>query len=195
LYQSSPDGIHLPSVRVENLSGTRRLMDHLIEAHHRRRILLLRGPKSHEDSFWREQGYRDSLEAHNMPFDSSLVTDGSFNHEVSHYFTGQAIQEGVEFDAVFAGDDDAALGVLLALQEANLRVPEDVAVVGFDDQSFSSTLLPPLTTVHSPVQEIGQRAVEMLIQLINGEELPSPELILPTELIVRQSCGCKATFK
>jgi LacI family transcriptional regulator len=156
LYRSSPEGINLPSVTIENQSGARQLVDHLIEIHHCQRILFLRGPDGHEDSAWREKGYRESLQAHAIPFDPLLINQGSFNHQMAHYSTHTLLQDGVQFDAVFAGDDDAALGVLLALRESGVRVHEDVAVVGFDDQSFSSTLLPP-------------------------------------ELVIRQSCGCKIT--
>lgn len=189
LFHAPPREIDLPSITIENLSGTRQLMDHLIEVHQRRRILFLRGPEMHEDSMWREKGYRESLAVHDIPFDPALVNRGDFNHDVAHFTLRQAIRNGIDFDAVFAGDDDAALGVLLSLREAGIRVPEDVAVAGFDDQLFSSTLLPPLTTVRAPIHEVGLRAAEMLIALIKGVEDFS-HIVLPTELVVRQSCGC-----
>lgn len=189
LYRASPEGIHLPTITIENQSGARQLVDHLIEFHHRQRILFLRGPDGHEDSFWREKGYRESLQAHSIPFNPLLINQGSFNHQMAHYNIHTLLQDGIQFDAVFAGDDDAALGVLLALREAGLRVPEEVAVVGFDDQSFSSTLIPPLTTVRSPTHEVGLQAVDQLIRVIRHEE-PKPQLIFPTELVIRQSCGC-----
>ena len=190
LYRSSPHGLNLPTVTIENQSGTRQIIDHLIEVHQRKRILFLRGPQGHEDSTWREKGYRESLQTHSMPVDPSLISEGSFNHEMAQYTLLSLIQDGLHFDAVFTGDDDAALGVLLALREAGLRVPEDVAVVGFDDQSFSSTLLPSLTTVHVPIHDVGLQAVDLLIHIIRGEEI-EPKLVFPTELVIRESCGCK----
>lgn len=193
LFQTPPKGIKLPSVAIENISGTRQLIDHLIEVHQRRHIVFLRGPERHEDSGLREKGYNDSLRAHNIPIDPALIGQGSFNHRMAHHSMTQIIQSGTAFDAVFAGDDDAAMGVLLALREAGLRVPEDVSVVGFDDQSFSSTLVPPLTTVHAPIQEVGLQAVQMLLKAMNGEEVNS-HLVFPTELIVRQSCGCPFSY-
>lgn len=193
LFQTPPKGIKLPSVAIENINGTRQLINHLIEVHHRRRIVFLRGPERHEDSGLREKGYNESLRAHNLPINPALIGQGSFNHRISHHSMTQIIQSGNTFDAVFAGDDDAAMGVLLALREAGLRVPEDVSVIGFDDQSFSSTLVPPLTTVHAPIQEVGLQAVQMLLKAMKGEEVNS-HLVLPTELIVRQSCGCPFSY-
>lgn len=189
LFQSPPQGIKLPSVAIENITGTRQLIDHLIDVHHRRRIVFLRGPERHEDSRLREKGYSESLLAHNIPLDLNLISLGSFNHRMARYSMQQIIQCGTTFDAVFAGDDDAAMGVLLALREAGLRVPEDIAVVGFDDQSFSTTLVPPLTTVRAPIQEVGEQAVQLLLKMMSGEEI-NPHLVLPTQLVLRQSCGC-----
>jgi LacI family transcriptional regulator len=193
LFQTPPKGINLPSVAIENIAGTRQLIDHLIEVHHRHRIVFLRGPERHEDSGWREKGYTESLRSHSIPIDTGLISQGSFNHRMAHHSMNQIIQSKVPFDAVFTGDDDAAMGVLLALREAGLRVPEDVSVVGFDDQSFSSTLAPPLTTVHAPIQEVGLQAVQMLLKAINGE-LEDTHLVLPTKLIIRQSCGCSFSY-
>lgn len=193
LFQTPPKGIELPCVAIENVTGTRKLIDHLIEMHNRRRIVFLRGPERHEDSTLREKGYMESLQAHGIPFDPALISQGFFNHRMAHHSMQQLIQNDVSFDAVFAGDDDAALGVLLALREAGLRVPEEVSVVGFDNQSYSSTLLPPLTTVHAPIQEVGLQAVQLLLKAMSGEEV-NARLVLPTELILRQSCGCPFLF-
>lgn len=193
LFQNPSKGIKLPSVTIENVAGTRQLINHLIEEHHRRRIVFLRGPDRHEDSAWREKGYIESLRDHNILLDPALISQGSFSHRMAHHSINQMIKSGSPFDAVFAGDDEAALGVLLALCEAGLRVPEDVAVVGFDDQSFSSTLLPPLTTVRAPIQEVGQQAVQLLLRKMQGEDV-NTHLVLPTELVLRQSCGCPFSF-
>lgn len=95
----------------------------------------------------------------------------------------------VEFDAIFTGDDDSAIGVLRALQEAGIRVPEDVSVAGFDDSIFARLLNPALTTIHAPIEEVGREAVYQLINLIRGD-YTEPRITLPTELIIRQSCGC-----
>jgi DNA-binding LacI/PurR family transcriptional regulator len=99
------------------------------------------------------------------------------------------IQDGIEFDAVFAGDDDAAIGVYRALKEANRLIPQDVAVVGFDDVEFAGYISPALTTIRAPIEEVGREAVRQLLSLLNGEQAQS--LVLKrTELVIRESCGC-----
>jgi DNA-binding LacI/PurR family transcriptional regulator len=95
----------------------------------------------------------------------------------------------VEFDAVFAGDDEAAVGVLSALQEGGKRVPHEVAVVGFDDQRFSTFLTPPLTTVLAPTEEVGRVAALRLLDLIHKKQVDMVSL-LPTKIVIRNSCGC-----
>ncbi len=179
----------IPVVTIENKSGAQKLVDHLIDVHHCRRIVFLQGPEGHEDSAWRERGYRESLKAHNIPFDDSLVAAGEFDEYCAASAIGQLLVDGLDFDAVFCGDDDAAIGVTVALQRAGLRIPEDVAVAGFDDVPISRFLTPPLTTVRAPTERVGREAVEKLVRLIRGE--PAEALtLLPTELVIRRSCGC-----
>ena len=101
------------------------------------------------------------------------------------------LADGVDFDAVFTGDDESAIGVLIALRHAGRKVLEEIAIVGFDDSLFANTLLPPLTTVHAPTEQVGIHAVRQLVRVIQGEEVEA-RLVLSTELIIRQSCGCHA---
>jgi DNA-binding LacI/PurR family transcriptional regulator len=94
-----------------------------------------------------------------------------------------------EFDAVFTGDDDAAIGVLQALHQHEYKIPENIAVIGFDDLGFAPFLNPPLTTVRAPTEAVGRIATERLFGLL--ENKPSDEVtMLPTEIIFRRSCGC-----
>jgi DNA-binding LacI/PurR family transcriptional regulator len=190
LHQTPPDGLNIPVITIENKDGAQKLVDHLIEVHGRRRIAFLRGPEGHEDSEWRERGYRESLSAHGIPFDESLVTRGEFDDEKASMAVKQWLENGIEFDAIFAGDDLSALGAITALQGAGRRVPEDVAVVGFDDIPLARFISPPLTTVRAPTEQTGKDAVTQLVHLIRNEPAESITL-LPTELVIRKSCGCK----
>jgi DNA-binding LacI/PurR family transcriptional regulator len=192
IYRSSPPHLSIPSVTVENKAASKAIVDHLIEVHHRRRIIFLRGPEHQEDSYWREMGYRASLESHNIPYDAELVWPGEFEREVAQTTLIELILAGVEFDAVFAGDDDAAIGVLSALRDMGKRVPEEVSVVGFDDQRSSPYLTPSLTTVHAPTEEVGRVAAKQMINLIRGRQA-DPLTLLPTEIVIRNSCGCQTT--
>lgn len=189
LHQSSPDGMQIPVITIENKSGAQNLVEHLIEVHNCHRIAFLQGPEGHEDSEWRERGYRDALGAHGLPFDSSLVASGGFDENEARVAVENWLIEGVAIDAIFCGDDDAAIGVLTALQHAGKKVPRDIAVVGFDDVPVARFLSPPLTTVQAPIEEIGHTAVLQLVRLMRGEQV-EPVVLLPVELVIRRSCGC-----
>ena len=189
MHETPPDGMDIPVITVENKDGAEMLVSHLIKQHGRRRIVFLRGPKGHEDSVWRERGYREALATHNIPFDETLVSSGEFDQETAYHSMQKLIQDSVDFDAVFAGDDDAAIGVYRALKEAIRLIPNDVAVVGFDDVDFAGYISPPLTTIRAPIEEVGREAVRQLLCLLEGEQAQS--LVLKrTELVIRESCGC-----
>jgi DNA-binding LacI/PurR family transcriptional regulator len=191
IHRTPPVNINIPFVTVENKAATRNIIDHLIEVHNRRSILFMHGPREQEDSQWREQGYRESLTAHGIAFNPNMLIDGEFNGEVAYRNLKDLIAEGKhQFDAIFTGDDDAALGVLTALDESGIQVPRDVSVVGFDDSRLSAFLNPALTTVRAPTQEVGRRATSLLLQLIKNQPV-KPETLLPTEIIIRRSCGCQ----
>ena len=189
IHQDSPKSLQIPAITIENKQGARELVDHLIEQHGRRRIVHLRGPDTAGDALWREKGYRQSLEAHQIPFDPQLVLPGEFDTDSAKNAIRQLLQRGTAFDAVFSGDDGSALGVLAALREAGICVPKDVSVVGFDDVDFASHVHPPLTTIHAPTEQIGEQAVGKLLKLIEGETV-EPVTLLPVELVIRKSCGC-----
>lgn len=187
IHRSSPEGLNLPCVTVENKAASFKIVEHLITVHHRRRIVYLYGYQ--EDSKWRQQGYQQALDAYHIPLEPALLVPGEFDRQVSYKSIRELLLNGIEFDGVFAGDDEAAVGVLTALQESGLNVPEDVSVVGFDDVHMAPFLTPPLTTVRAPTEEVGTLAARQLVKLIHGE--PIEDLILlPTEMVTRRSCGC-----
>jgi LacI family transcriptional regulator len=188
LHRTAPPGLSLPCVTVENQTGARMMVDHLIENCGHRHIAYLAGPKDHEDSYWREIGYRESLAAHGI--DEVLVGEGRFEIQASKETVTRWIRERVVMDAIFAGDDESALGAILAVNEAGLRVPDDIAVVGFDDIRLARYLTPPLTTVRAPIEDAAAEAVNQLVRLITTGEA-EPLTMLPTELVVRQSCGVR----
>lgn len=181
----------VPSLQVDNQTGMRALIEHLIEAHGHRRIAFIRGPESNAEAEQRYRIYQDVLEAHDLPFDSNLVVSGDF-------FLGSGTQaihllerRKVKMDAVVAANDMMAVGALQALQSLGVHIPDQVAVVGFDDLDVAVTTTPPLTTVRQPTVALGRRAVELLLAQLRGETTPE-RVLLATELITRQSCGCLA---
>ena len=192
VHRTPPASLKIPSVTVENIEITHKLVEHLIQVHGKRRIMYLRGPVNQEDSLRRETGYKSALEANGIPFDENLILNGDFERDIAYQVLHDFLGNGkrVAFDAIFAGDDDAAIGVLKALHEYGCKVPDDIAVIGFDDLGFASFLNPPLTTVRAPTESVGRIATERLFGLLENQ--PSDEvMILPTEIIFRRSCGCQ----
>jgi DNA-binding LacI/PurR family transcriptional regulator len=188
LHQSPPEGLEIPCVTFENKGGARKMMDYLIETRGFRQIAFLAGPQNNEDANWRERGYCEALAAHGIPFDSALVKLGGFDEQLAQNSVHEWLAEKVEIDAIFAADDESAAGALIALREGGIAVPDQIAVVGFDDVPHSRYLSPPLTTVRAPIEQAGYEAVGQLINLIEGEEVQSL-LLLPTDLVIRRSCG------
>jgi LacI family transcriptional regulator len=189
LYRSPPPGVDVPCILVENRAGARAATEHLITHHGRRRIAFLRGPEGNEDSAQREDGYRDALAAHAIPFDPALVGVGAFRERVARDTVTGWLAANVSFDAVFAGDDGSASGALAALRQAGVAVPQEVALVGFDDAARARYLDPPLTTVRAPGAAVGRAAVHQLLRQIAGDDADL-RTVLPTELVLRRSCGC-----
>ena len=192
VHRTPPPSLKIPSVTVENIEITHKLVEHLIQVHGKRRIMYLRGPVNQEDSLRRETGYKSALEANGIPFDEDLVLNGDFERDIAYQVLHDFLGNGkrVAFDAIFAGDDDAAIGVLRALHEYNCKVPDDIAVIGFDDLGFASFLNPPLTTVRAPTESVGRIATERLFGLLENQA-SDEVMILPTEIIFRRSCGCQ----
>ncbi len=189
LYQTPPSSLNIPTITIENKSGAQQIVEHLIHTHDRRRIVFLRGPEGNEDSEWRERGYREALQVNEIPFDPSLVAMGGFNEEEAQIAIRELLTRGVDFDAVFGGDDDTAAGVISALTQAGKHVPQDVAVVGFDDLPIARYLRPALTTVRAPIEQVGREGVRQLVRLIRGQQAETL-VLLRTEIVIRESCGC-----
>jgi LacI family transcriptional regulator len=188
VYRSLLD-LPIPAVTIENQDGARRLIEHLIGLGHRR-IACINGPHQNEDSLWRARGYYEALAAHGIEHDPALIVEGAFSEPSGAAGAHELLARGVDFSALFAADDETAIGAMAVLKAASLRVPEDVAVVGFDDIVTASYVQPPLTTVRAPTEQVGREAVRLLVAAIRGEPPPQP-LLLPVELVIRQSCGSR----
>jgi DNA-binding LacI/PurR family transcriptional regulator len=187
VYRSMPS-LALPAVTVENKDGARRLVEHLIGLGHRR-IAHIHGPHQNEDSHWRARGYYEALAAHGVPADPALLAEGGFSEETGAQAARELLARGAPFSALFAADDEMAIGAIGVLNSAGLRVPQDVAVVGFDDIVTARYIQPPLTTVRAPTEQVGREAVRLLLAAIAGEPAPAQPTLLPVELLIRESCG------
>jgi DNA-binding LacI/PurR family transcriptional regulator/GAF domain-containing protein len=180
----------IPSVQIDNEKGLRDVLVHLIEAHTYRRIAFIRGPESSADAEERYRIYKEVLAEYHVPFDPALVAGGDFRPEAGEAAVRLLLDERkVAFDAIMAANDNMAIGALEALRARDVRVPHEVAVAGFDDVETAAAFAPSLTTVRQPTYEQGKMAGEMMMALLAGESV-SPQVTLPTELVVRRSCGC-----
>lgn len=194
LYRKPPQDLEIPCVLLENKKGTSILVDHLIKNCGHRRIAFMAGPPENQDSYWREQGYREALAANDIPFDPNLMGTGAFHDWKAKQQIEQWLAQDLEIDAIFAGDDTAAMAAIVTLQRAGKRVPEDVAVVGFNNDTLSEYIHPPLTTVNAPTGAVGRMAAKQLLHLIRGE--PTEKMTLfATEIVVRHSCGYELAVK
>ncbi len=178
----------IPSIIVDNTHGIREALAHFIEVHGRRRIAFVRGPQGQVEADMRYQAYVETLAEYGIPLDLSLVAPGDF---VSGHRAAQILLDvrKASFDAVLVANDNMAIGMLHDLQTHGIRVPDDVAIIGFDDTLEARLVTPQLTTVHQPIYEIGVQAAEMLLAKLQGEAVAECTL-LPTRLAVRRSCGC-----
>lgn len=172
---------NLFSLNFDNLGGARLAVEHLLGLGHRK-IAFIAGDPSHPDALERERGYRSALAAAGIAYDPELVVPGLF-HEEGGLAAAERLLEGRQrFTAIFAANDQMAVGACLALHRRSLRVPEDVSVVGFDDLLASRHSLPPLTTVHQPAYELGQIGAAAMLHLLHGEKptatMPGPRLIV-----------------
>lgn len=189
LHHTPPKDLSIPYITFHNKRAAQEIVDHLIDVHGYQRIAWLRGPEGHEDSASREMGYRKSLSDHNIAFDPELVGYGGFNYRDARETVGRWLKEDRQIDAIFAGADEAGFGAISAIRDAGLRVPEDIAVVGFDDIDLGRHLFPPLTTIHADFEGAGKQAVLQLVNLITTGKAAT-KVTVPTRLVIRHSCNC-----
>jgi LacI family transcriptional regulator, repressor for deo operon, udp, cdd, tsx, nupC, and nupG len=178
-------GTPFPHVETENRKSARAMTAYLATLGHQR-IGYVRGPIKNVLERERFAGYRDALRAAGLRYDAALVTSGDFTLE-----SGEAAAETYLLaklpDAIFACNDEMAMGLIRGLCAAGVIVPRDVSVAGFDDIEFAEAYNPPITTVRQARREIGERAADLLLKLIDGERPGQRETRLGAELVVRKS--------
>ena len=173
-------------IDIDNVQASYEAVSHLIQLG-RKRIATITGPKASAVGLDRLEGYRKALRENKLPADESLIVEGEFT-EASGYSAMQMLVLSKP-DAIFAASDAMAIGAIRATRELGIRVPEDIAFVGFDDLPIATLSNIQLTTVRQPVLEFCIRAVEALIDKIENDGKQPYRIIMDTELIVRESCG------
>jgi LacI family transcriptional regulator len=181
--------LHHPDVSyvdADNVRGARMATEHLLQ-HGRRRVATITGPSNMVPGLDRREGYRAALREAGLPINENLVAEGDFTEAGGYAAVEQLLP--LEPDAVFVASDLMAVGALRALRQAGRRVPDDVALVGFDDAPVAAYTNPPLTTVRQPIYDLGVTAIKLLLRLLETETEGPLRTILATELVVRASCG------
>ncbi|MBN9315864.1 MAG: LacI family DNA-binding transcriptional regulator [Devosia sp.] len=178
-------GVSVPRLFVENSEGAYQATRHLIEAGHRR-IAYLGGPQGLLTVTERREGFLMAMNEAGIAVRSEYVAMGSFAPELARAATVRFLELPLPPTAIFASSDYLAIGAVMGLRDANVSVPDEVSLIGFDDIAFSTLLTPPLSAVRQPVEQLGRQGFLTLLALLNGE---TPPLLtrLPVELIRRQS--------
>lgn len=186
------DNVHpqVPSVVVNKLDGTARIVDHLIGLGHERIACITYAPV-HQNLHARDRlnVFRGRLAAAGIDYDMRLIREGAYDPDTGYQAMKSLLMLRPRPTALYAMNDVMAFGAMTAIREAGLRIPDDMAVVGFDDIRLAAFTTPPLTTVREPDIEHGRQAADLLVQLIEGKALDTIHINLDTEVIIRESCG------
>jgi LacI family repressor for deo operon, udp, cdd, tsx, nupC, and nupG len=178
--------VDLPTVQIDNVDAARKAIQHLLDLGHRR-IGFITGPLWNVLSRDRLHGYRDALLDAGLPFEDALVMQGNFSIASGVTAASQLLELPERPTAVFASNDEMAIGAIRAARDRGLHVPQDLSIMGFDDIRFAAFVDPPLTTVAQPGNEIGRTAMTLLLQILAGQPVEERRVILPTHLELRAS--------
>jgi len=186
----------MASVLINNEAGMRGAIEHLMVVHNHRRIAFVRGPLANAEAELRFQVYREALSQHGIPFDARLVATGDFqavsgSAAVARFFDEVRLKVE-DIESIVVSNDNMALGVLKELAARGIRVPQDIAVTGFDDVEESRYVKPGLTTIRQPLEEQGREAVRIVLLALQ-QKSPPQSIQLATELVIRGSCGCSGS--
>ncbi|HBF37833.1 MAG TPA: LacI family transcriptional regulator [Firmicutes bacterium] len=186
----APDLQKCYSVNNDNIQAAYTAVRHLFNLGHQK-IALLNGPEEYILCQDRYEGYRFAFREFGIENDPSLVKKGSFSQDDGYRLTLELLDSASPPTAIFAVDDLIAIGAYKAIKEKGLRIPEDIAVVGFNDDPLASVIEPNLTTVRIPIYKMGVAASTMIIDLLQSHDIFPAQKILSSELIIRDSCGSK----
>ena len=181
----------LDFVGADNPGGARQITEHLLTVHGHTDLAFVSGPPDSPDSEERFAGFCDALREAGLPAPDAPAALGEFTEAGGSKAVQAMLAEGRRPQAIVCGNDEMAIGALAALRSARLRVPGDMAVTGFDDIAATRHVRPALSTVRQRMRELGERSVEVLLRRIADPSTPQESAILPTEIVIRGSCGCR----
>ena len=192
LINAGGDTNNNANFKVDNFHGAYSIVEHLIQKHSYKKIGMVEGPKDNYDAIDRSNGYHKALQKYGLNKNGSMVVAGDFSVEGGYHGFKKLISQKLKPDAIFMANDMMAVGAYQAAKEMNIRIPEDIGLVGFDDIYLSQFLHPRLTTVHVPIAELGSKAVIHLLGMINNKKKIYKSFIeiLSTSIVIGGSCGC-----
>jgi diguanylate cyclase (GGDEF)-like protein len=178
-----------PMISVDNAGGIEQAVAHLAGHGHHAIAFVAGDPEDKGDSQARLDSYRAAIRRRGLKSDPALIAYGGHTFSGGYEAAKRMIDSGVRFTGLIASDDNSAIGAMKAIREAGLQIPEDVAVIGFDDQPDAVAQVPPLASIHVPLLRMGEQALALMFDhIVNGFQLES--IKIPTRLVPRQSCGC-----
>lgn len=176
------------SVNTANREDSYEMVDHLAKLGHKS-IAIINGPHEYVVNLDRYDGYRRALLGNGLDFDENLEINGGYTLNDAKKAVKAKLQERKDITAIFAKDDMKAIAAIQGIKEMGLKVPQDIAVVGYNDYEIAKIAEPRLTTMKVPIYDLGIESARMLMHLFRGEEIETPTHILPTEMVIRESCG------
>ncbi len=183
----------ISSVLPENTRGATQLAEHLVRVHGYRKIAYIAGPAGHTEAEDRLYATKRVLSRHGVTLPDEDIRYGDFSIRSGKMAAKDLLHQRYGFEVIIATNDAMAVGALEVLQEEGIKCPEQVALVGFDDNPCGRLAQPPLTTVRQPLMKMGESAVEQIVDIWSGGQHKEP-MVIDTELLIRESCGCQTSL-
>lgn len=181
------EGINVPTVSIDNVSGARKATEYLINLGHKR-IGFISGPMNSVLGRDRLKGFYQAMAQYSLKVEPDLVQEGNFSYKSGLNMMNKMLAYSHTPTAVFAANDEMAFGAVNAIEQKGLTVPQDISIIGFDDIKFSSIFKPALSTISQPTFDIGTKAMQLLIGLMTNQKMEKTQYILENRLVLRDSC-------
>ncbi len=182
--------VSVDTITIDNIKAARMATEHLVSLGHKR-IAFIGGPNQISTSEHRLQGYREVLTAHDLSIDPTLIVDGKFQQTGGRKAMEQLLDLPDPPTSVLIANNLMTLGALQVIHQRNVIIPDQLALIGFDDTPWNIAMQTPLTVVAQPTYQLGEYAAKLLIERIKNPDLPRQKIMLEAELIIRESCGFK----